>query len=92
MSADLIAAGLQLTRSFNEFNNHLFPQGNLPAQVAEFLTLSSSLLNGLTLIAAAGTQFRITVTVHLIDSSPSGCHHAAWPASPASLFPAYRTT
>lgn len=35
---------------------------------------------------------RITVTVHSIDSSRSGCHHSAWPASPASLFPACRTT
>ena len=37
-------------------------------------------------------SYGITVTVHSIDNSPSGCYHAAWLASPASLYPAFRTT
>ncbi|MBR1190231.1 calcium-binding protein [Bradyrhizobium sp. AUGA SZCCT0160] len=57
MSIDLIAAAMQLNRGFHQFGENMFPSGNVPVAMAEFFTASSSLLNLVTLSAAAGSQW-----------------------------------
>lgn len=44
---DLIEFGLQFDRSWNNMRDRLYPKGNVPVQVADFFSNSSSLLKAL---------------------------------------------
>ena len=55
---ELLITGLQLHRSFENFTNNQFPKENLPVATAEFISLSSTILKGVTIEAAAAANLR----------------------------------